>query len=103
MLDGKDVKLTSDTLLIADHEKPLAIAGVMGGEHSGINRDTKDVLLEAAFFQPIALAGKARSYGLHTDASPRFIASASPNEAIRFKTIAASLALKPSESKLSFA
>lgn len=72
LLDGKDVKLTSDTLLIADHEKPLAIAGVMGGEHSGINRDTKDVLLEAAFFQPIALAGKARSYGLHTDASHRF-------------------------------
>ncbi len=72
LLDGKEVELTSDTLMIADHEKPLAIAGVMGGEHSGINSETKDVLLEAAFFQPIHLAGKARSYGLHTDASHRF-------------------------------
>ncbi|NVJ60896.1 MAG: phenylalanine--tRNA ligase subunit beta [Gammaproteobacteria bacterium] len=72
LLDGKEVELTADTLLIADHSKPLAIAGVMGGEHSGINENTKDVLLEAAFFQPIALAGKARQYGLHTDASHRF-------------------------------
>lgn len=72
LLDGKEVSLTEDTLLIADSKKPLAIAGVMGGEHSGINEQTKDVLLEAAFFQPIALAGKAREYGLHTDASHRF-------------------------------
>ncbi|NVK87848.1 MAG: phenylalanine--tRNA ligase subunit beta [Gammaproteobacteria bacterium] len=72
LLDGKEVSLSDDTLLIADHSKPLAIAGVMGGEHSGINENTKDVLLEAAFFQPIALAGKARQYGLHTDASHRF-------------------------------
>ncbi len=72
LLDGKEVELKDDTLMIADHHKPLAIAGVMGGEHSGINDTTKDVFLEAAFFEPIAVAGKARQYGLHTDASHRF-------------------------------
>ncbi|MEE4245200.1 MAG: phenylalanine--tRNA ligase subunit beta [Kangiellaceae bacterium] len=72
LLDGKEVELTEKTLMIADHEKPLAIAGVMGGEHSGISADTKDVFLESAFFQPIAIAGIARSYGLHTDASHRY-------------------------------
>ncbi|WP_144393529.1 phenylalanine--tRNA ligase subunit beta [Pleionea sediminis] len=72
LLDGKEVELSNDTLMIADHKKCLAIAGVMGGEHSGISPETTDILLEAAFFQPIALAGKARSYGLHTDASHRF-------------------------------
>ncbi|MCO7223773.1 phenylalanine--tRNA ligase subunit beta [Pleionea sp. CnH1-48] len=72
LLDGQEVNLTTDTLMIADNSKPLAIAGVMGGEHSGISEDTKDVFLESAFFQPIKIAGKARSYGLHTDASHRY-------------------------------
>lgn len=72
LLDGREVTLTADTLLIADHEKPVAIGGVMGGEHSGIADDTTDVLLEAAFFTPHLIAGKARQYGLHTDASHRY-------------------------------
>lgn len=72
LLDGQTVKLTPDTLVIADHAKPLAIAGVMGGEHSGVTEKTRDLLLEAAWFEPIAMAGKAREYGLHTDASHRF-------------------------------
>ena len=72
LLDGQTVKLTPDTLVIADHAKPLAIAGVMGGEHSGVTDRTRDLLLEAAWFEPIAMAGKAREYGLHTDASHRF-------------------------------
>jgi len=59
-------------LVIADHERPLAIAGVMGGEHSGVSASTRSIFLESAFFDTIALAGKARSYGLHTDASHRF-------------------------------
>ncbi|MEC8522878.1 MAG: phenylalanine--tRNA ligase subunit beta [Pseudomonadota bacterium] len=72
LLDGQEVELTADTLVIADHAKPLAMAGVMGGEHSGVNGETQDLLLEAAFFNPIAIAGRARNYGLHTDSSHRF-------------------------------
>ena len=72
LLDGQTVKLTADTLVIADHSKALAIAGVMGGEHSGVSEKTRDIVLESAWFEPIALAGKARHYSLHTDASHRF-------------------------------
>ncbi|MDI9245060.1 phenylalanine--tRNA ligase subunit beta [Marinobacter sp. CHS3-4] len=72
LLDGQEVELTADTLIIADHAKPIAIAGVMGGEHSGVSPKTRDLVLEAAYFDPITLAGKARHYGLHTDASHRF-------------------------------
>jgi len=72
LLDGQQISMRSDTLLIADKEKPLALAGIMGGEHSGVSAETKDIFLESAFFTPIALAGKARSYGLHTESSHRF-------------------------------
>ncbi|WP_289140147.1 phenylalanine--tRNA ligase subunit beta [uncultured Pseudomonas sp.] len=72
LLDGQEVTLRSDTLVIADHSRALAIAGVMGGEHSGVSAKTRDVFLESAFFDQIAVAGKARSYGLHTDASHRY-------------------------------
>ena len=72
LLDGQEVSLRSDTLVIADHARALAIAGVMGGEHSGVTAKTRDVFLESAFFDQIAVAGKARSYGLHTDASHRY-------------------------------
>ena len=72
LLDGQEVELTEDTLMIADNSKPLAIAGVMGGEHSGVNPDTNDIFLESAYFDAIAVAGKARQYGLHTDASHRY-------------------------------
>lgn len=72
LLDGQEVALRSNTLVIADHAKPLAIAGVMGGEHSGVNAGARDLFLESAFFDTIALAGTARSYGLHTDASHRY-------------------------------
>ncbi|MFC6301864.1 phenylalanine--tRNA ligase subunit beta [Pseudomonas sp. CCM 7893] len=72
LLDGQEVTLRSDTLVIADHSRALAIAGVMGGEHSGVSATTRDIFLESAFFDQIAVAGKARSYGLHTDASHRY-------------------------------
>lgn len=72
LLDGQEVSLRADTLVIADHQRALAIAGVMGGEHSGVSANTRDLFLESAFFDTIAIAGKARSYGLHTDASHRF-------------------------------
>src|SRR3989344_4166498 len=72
LLDGQEVSLRADTLVIADHNRALAIAGVMGGEHSGVSAKTHDLFLESAFFDTIAVAGKARSYGLHTDSSHRF-------------------------------
>ena len=72
LLDGQDVSLREDTLVIADESGPLAIAGIMGGQNSGVTSETKDVFLECAFFTPLAIAGKARSYGLHTDSSHRY-------------------------------
>ncbi len=73
LLDGQEVALRADTLVIADHTRALAIAGVMGGEHSGVNTEkTRDLFLESAFLEPISVACKARSYGLHTDASHRY-------------------------------
>ncbi|EED35369.1 phenylalanyl-tRNA synthetase, beta subunit [Luminiphilus syltensis NOR5-1B] len=72
LLDGSDVALSPGTLLIADEERPLAMAGIMGGENSGVSESTTDLFLESAFFAPEPIAGRARSYGLHTDASHRY-------------------------------
>jgi len=72
LLDGQEVALQPDVLVIADSEAAVGIAGVMGGLKSGIADDTTDVFLEVAFFTPEAVAGRARRFGMHTDASQRF-------------------------------
>lgn len=72
LLDGNEAKLDEDTLVIADHHKALAMAGIFGGEHSGVNTETQNVLLECAFFSPLSITGRARRHGLHTDASHRY-------------------------------
>ena len=72
LLDGREVELDPETLLITDADGPVAIAGVMGGERSGMQADSRDVFLECAYFAPLAVAGTARRYGLHTDASQRY-------------------------------
>jgi len=72
LLDGNKVTLDPDTLVIADVRGPLAMAGIMGGEQSGVTNESKHLFLEAAFFTPLSIAGRARSYGLHTDSSHRF-------------------------------
>ena len=72
LLDGSEAELNADTLVIADHNKALAIAGIFGGEDSGVSQETKDVMLECAFFAPDHIRGRARSYGLHTESSMRF-------------------------------
>ena len=79
LLDGQAITLDASTLVIADERGPLAIAGVMGGEHSGVSPATRDIFLEAAFFSPLAVAGQARAYGLHTDASHRFERGVDPH------------------------
>lgn len=72
LLDKTEVELKTNTLVIADNEKVLAMAGIFGGLHSGVTDKTKHIFLESAFFAPLAIAGKARQYGLHTDASHRY-------------------------------
>lgn len=72
LLDGNEVSLNEDTLVIADSERPVAMAGIFGGEATGVTNTTRNVLLECAFFSPLAITGRARSYGLHTDSSHRF-------------------------------
>ena len=72
LLDGRDLTLTPETLVIADARAPQAIAGVMGGMDSAVSTATSDIFLESAFFAPHAVAGRARAFGMHTDSSHRF-------------------------------
>lgn len=72
LLDGQDLKVAAGSLVIADHKGPMALAGIMGGADSAVSENTTNVFLEAAFFAPINIAGRARFYGLHTDSSHRF-------------------------------
>ncbi len=72
LLNEQTVTPGADTALIADDAKPLAMAGIMGGEHSGISDTTTDLFLESAFFAPVAIAGKARALGFSSDASYRY-------------------------------
>ncbi|ASF14565.1 phenylalanine--tRNA ligase subunit beta [Shewanella sp. LC6] len=79
LLDGSEVTIPSDTLVIADDARPLALAGVFGGEYSGVSDTTQDILLECAFFAPLAIMGKSRRLGLHTDSSHRFERGVDPD------------------------
>ena len=72
LLNEQTVKLPSDSLVVADEKRALALAGIMGGEESGVTLDTTDLFLESAFFAPDAIAGRARQYGFSSDASHRF-------------------------------
>ena len=72
LLDESEVTLRPDTLVIADEQGPQALAGVFGGRDSGVSGETQDILLECAFFSPLAIKGRARSYGLSTDSAHRF-------------------------------
>lgn len=72
LLDGQEVQLNDKVLVIADKEKPLAMAGIIGGADSAVEAHTTDVFLESAFFNPIIIAGVARKYGLFSDSSQRY-------------------------------
>src|SRR6202045_1329621 len=72
MLDGTERVLEADDLVIADERKPLSLAGVMGGWDSMITPETKNILVEAAWFDQASIRRSSRRHGLHTDASHRF-------------------------------
>lgn len=72
LLNEQEIELTEDVMVIADDVKALAIAGIMGGLSSSVTDETTEIFLESAFFAPLHIAGRARRYGLHTDASQRY-------------------------------
>ncbi|NTV12087.1 MAG: phenylalanine--tRNA ligase subunit beta, partial [Zoogloea sp.] len=72
LLNGQTIKPAADILLIADEARALALAGIMGGEESGVGAETTDIFLESAFFAPDAIAGRARELGFSSDSSYRF-------------------------------
>lgn len=78
LLDGRDVALSADVLVIADHSRPMALAGIMGGLDSGVTDQTSSIVLESAEFSPELTKAASRRLGLDTDASQRFIQGVDP-------------------------
>jgi len=72
LLDGQECGLSSETLVIADNSRPLALAGIMGGLDTAVTEMTRNVFLESAWFEPKTIIGEARSFGIHTDSAHRF-------------------------------
>ena len=72
LLNEQEVELQDNVMVIADDNKALAIAGIMGGLSSSVTDETTEIFLESAFFDQLHIAGRARSFGLHTDASQRY-------------------------------
>lgn len=87
-LEGKDVSLSPEMLVIADSKKPVALAGVIGGEESGVTEATRDVLIESAYFDPVSVRKTWKQAGVQTDASYRFERGAD----VSFPPVAAKMA-----------
>ena len=83
LLDEKEVELLPNTLVISDNSGSIGMAGIMGGLSTAVTDDTRDVFFEAAFFSPEIMAGVARQYGMHTDASMRFERGVDPHGQVR--------------------
>lgn len=94
LLNEQEVELDDSTLIIADQQGPLAMAGIMGGEASAVGEETVDVFLESAYFSPESIVGRARRYGLHTDSSHRFERGVDPQLAERAMERATALLLE---------
>lgn len=82
-LDGITRTLSPEMLVIADTEKPIAVAGVMGGEYSGIMEDTNTVVFESAYFEPVQVRRTAKKLGMRTDASARYEKGLDPEGCLR--------------------
>ena len=93
-LDGVERELHEDDLMICDAEKPMCIAGVFGGAHSGVSENTTAIFLESAYFNPVAIRKSAKRHGLNTDASFRFERGIDPNIAEYALTRAAILIME---------
>ena len=89
LLDDSIVRLSENNLVIADHKKAVGLAGIMGGDNTAISDATTNIFFEAAYFSPAHIIGKARSFGMHTDASHRFERGVNPEgqiAAVEFAT-----------------
>jgi len=93
LLDGKTIALDTTDLVIADSRGPVALAGIMGGEHSAVTESTTSVFLESAWFRPEAIGVRARHYGLHSESSHRFERGVDPQLARRALERASQLVL----------
>lgn len=71
-LDGQDLALAPDMLVIADEEKPVALAGVIGGQGSAVSEETENIFIESAYFDPVSVRKTRKAAGIQTDASYRF-------------------------------
>lgn len=83
LLDGSEVELDDNTLVIADQQRAIAMAGIMGGAATAVSEKTTNIFLESAYFDLLAIAGKARGYGMHTDSSHRFERGVDPQLQVR--------------------
>jgi phenylalanyl-tRNA synthetase beta chain len=81
-LDGTELTLTGDELVIRDQERPVAIAGVVGGKNSGVSDSTTDLFIEAAYFSPMTVRKASRTHGITTDSSYRFSRGVDPNNTV---------------------
>lgn len=93
-LDGKEYTLDAGDLVIADHQNPVAIAGVMGGEHSGVTEKTTDILLESAYFQTTTVRRTSRRLGMVSDSSYRFERGVDPRQVAGASALAITLILE---------
>jgi phenylalanyl-tRNA synthetase beta chain len=83
LLDGSEIELDPNVLVIADDSGPVGLAGIMGGDSTAVESTTTDIFLEAAFFTPASIMGRARKFGLHTEASLRFERGVDPEHQSR--------------------
>ena len=89
LLDGREIKLESDTTVITDDRGAIGVAGIMGGDSTGVDESTRDIFFEAALFLPIDISGKPRRYDAHTDSAHRFERGVDPTlqvEAMEYAT-----------------
>ena len=93
-LDNRDLELNNKTLVVADSEKVLGLAGIKGGKYSGINNDTNTIVIESANFDPISIRKSSQRYNIRTDASKRFENGLSDNLAIEGVSMTISLLAK---------
>jgi phenylalanyl-tRNA synthetase beta chain len=80
LLDGRTIEASPDVLFITDREGPVGLAGIMGGQRTAVSPETTDVFFEVAFFSPDAIAGRARRWGLLTDAVQRYERGIDPTQ-----------------------